>query len=141
MMKLKCALSGQERPTSHNYLATKAARLTASTGAPVTVSELVEKYIAKNVCAELRRGVPASTINPSHGFTDEQLSELVAFNSKSRNTFEFKDGVYTVTGKSEQRRAPRVVAVTPEPPAPEPTAEELSANVETALEALADLND
>ena len=139
-MKLKCALTGQERPTSHNYLATKAARLTAMTGTPVTVSELVGKYIAKNVCAELRRGVNVNTINPNHGFSDEQLTELVAFNSKSRNTFVFQDGVYTVTGKSEQRRAPRVVAVTPEQAKEEPTAEELSANVDEALKALADLN-
>ena len=47
---LTCVISGQSRKTSHNYLASKAARL------GVTSEWLLSNYVSKYICSQLRAG-------------------------------------------------------------------------------------
>ncbi len=77
---LACVISGQSRKTSHNYLASKAARLGVSS------EWLLNNYVSKYVCSQLRAGRSLSDLQTTDkSISDEQLKELVQKNSKSRS--------------------------------------------------------
>ena len=74
---LTCVISGQSRKTSHNYLASKAARL------GVTSEWLLKNYVSKYICSQLRAGRSVTDLIESRTNqsmppwlgTDEQLKE------------------------------------------------------------------
>jgi hypothetical protein len=101
---LKCVISGQARKTSHNYLASKAARLGVSS------EWLLNNYVSKYVCSQLRAGRPLGDLNVTDNqISDEQLKELVQKNSKSRVTnFWFESGVYNTAKPTPKKREEKV---------------------------------
>jgi len=103
---LKCQISGQSRKTSHNYLASKAARLGVSS------DWLLNNYVSKYVCSQLRAGRSVSELvkeDTQFAGTDEQLKELVQKNSKSRVTnFWFENGVYKTAKPTPKKREEKV---------------------------------
>mgnify|MGYP003138368031 CR=1 FL=1 len=101
---LKCVISGQARKTSHNYLASKAARLGVSS------EWLLNNYVSKYVCSQLRAGRPLGDLNVTDNqISDEQLKELVQKNSKSRVTnFWFEGGVYNTAKPTPKKREEKV---------------------------------
>jgi len=101
---LKCVISGQARKTSHNYLASKAARLGVSS------DWLLNNYVSKYVCSQLRAGRPLNDLNVTENqISDEQLKELVQKNSKSRVTnFWFEGGVYNTAKPTPKKREEKV---------------------------------
>jgi len=101
---LTCVISGQARKTSHNYLASKAARLGVSS------EWLLNNYVSKYVCSQLRAGRPLGDLNVTDNqISDEQLKELVQKNSKSRVTnFWFEGGVYNTAKPTPKKREEKV---------------------------------
>ena len=101
---LKCVISGQARKTSHNYLASKAARLGVSS------DWLLNNYVSKYVCSQLRAGRPlGDLISTTNQITDEQLKELVQKNSKSRVTnFWFEGGTYKTAKPTPKKKEEKV---------------------------------
>ena len=101
---LKCLISGQSRKTSHNYLASKATRL------GVTSEWLLNNYVSKYVCSQLRAGRNVSDLaTDGWSGTDEQLKELVQKNSKSRVTdFWFEAGVYKTAKPTPKKKEEKV---------------------------------
>ena len=101
---LTCVISGQARKTSHNYLASKAARLGVSS------EWLLNNYVSKYVCSQLRAGRPLGDLNVTENqISDEQLKELVQKNSKSRVTnFWFEGGVYNTAKPTPKKREEKV---------------------------------
>lgn len=109
---LRCQISGQSRKTSHNYIASKAKRLGVSS------EWLLENYVSKYVCSQLRAGRSLSSLNadrvnpdkmPPCLITDELLKELVQKNSKSRVTnFWFEGGVYKTAKPTPKKREEKV---------------------------------
>mgnify|MGYP003661471140 CR=1 FL=1 len=101
---LACVISGQSRKTSHNYLASKAARLGVSS------DWLLTNYVSKYVCSQLRAGRSLSDLqNTDNVISDEQLKELVQKNSKSRVTnFWFESGVYNTAKPTPKVREEKV---------------------------------
>jgi len=97
---LRCVISGQARKTSHNYLASKAGRLGVSS------EWLLNNYVSKYVCSQLRAGRPLGDLNVTENqISDEQLKELVQKNSKSRVTnFWFEGGVYNTAKPTPKKR-------------------------------------
>tara|TARA_R100000008_G_scaffold85643_1_gene76147 strand:+ start:1176 stop:1634 length:459 start_codon:yes stop_codon:yes gene_type:complete len=97
---LACVISGQSRKTSHNYLASKAARLGVSS------EWLLNNYVSKYVCSQLRAGRSLSDLQTTDkSISDEQLKELVQKNSKSRVTdFWFDGGVYHTAKPTPKKR-------------------------------------
>ena len=87
---LACIITGQSRKTSHNYLNDKAKRLGVSS------DWLLNKYVSKFVCSQLRAGKALSDLQTTdQKISDQLLTDLVRKNSKSRVTdFWFKNGVY-----------------------------------------------
>ena len=106
---LTCVISGQSRKTSHNYLASKAARL------GVTSEWLLTNYVSKYVCSQLRAGRNVNDLvgdRPPFMGTDEQLKELVQKNSKSRVTnFWFEHGVYKTAKPTPKKKEEKTVTV------------------------------
>ena len=104
--KLTCAITGQSRVTSENYLKQKADRLGKS------VSWLLENYISKHACSRLRKGVKLSEITDAV-IADHRLTDLVKNNSKCREEFSFVDGVYTPskTKAPKVAKAPKAVVL------------------------------
>jgi len=103
---LTCQISGQSRKTSHNYLASKAARLGVSS------EWLLSNYVSKYVCSQLRAGRNVNDLvgdRPPFMGTDEQLKELVQKNSKSRVTnFWFESGVYKTAKPTPKKKEEKV---------------------------------
>ena len=108
---LTCVISGQSRKTSHNYLASKAARLGVSS------EWLLNNYVSKYICSQLRAGRSVQDLIESRTNqsmppwlgTDEQLKELVQKNSKSRVTnFWFEAGVYKTAKPTPKKREEKV---------------------------------
>ena len=101
---LTCQISGQSRKTSHNYLASKATRL------GVTSEWLLNNYVSKYVCSQLRAGRNVSDLaTDGWSGTDEQLKELVQKNSKSRVTdFWFEAGVYKTAKPTPKKKEEKV---------------------------------
>ena len=108
---LTCVISGQSRKTSHNYLASKAARLGVSS------EWLLNNYVSKYICSQLRAGRSVQDLIESRTNqsmppwlgTDEQLKELVQKNSKSRVTnFWFEGGVYKTAKPTPKKREEKV---------------------------------
>ena len=103
---LTCQISGQSRKTSHNYLASKAARLGVSS------DWLLNNYVSKYVCSQLRAGRNVNDLvgdRPPFMGTDEQLKELVQKNSKSRVTnFWFESGTYKTAKPTPKKREEKV---------------------------------
>lgn len=101
---LKCLISGQSRKTSHNYLASKATRL------GVTSEWLLNNYVSKYVCSQLRAGRNVSDLaTDGWSGTDEQLKELVQKNSKSRVTdFWFESGTYKTAKPTPKKKEEKV---------------------------------
>ena len=111
---LTCVISGVSRKTSHNYLASKAARL------GVTRDWLLKNYVSKYVCSQLRAGRSVNDLIESRSNqkmppwlgTDEQLKELVQKNSKSRVTnFWFEHGVYKTAKPTPKKREEKTVSI------------------------------
>ena len=106
---LTCQISGQSRKTSHNYLASKAKRL------GVTSEWLLNNYVSKYVCSQLRAGRSVSELvkdDTQFAGTDEQLKELVQKNSKSRVTnFWFENGVYKTAKPTPKKREEKTVTL------------------------------
>ena len=104
--KLTCAITGQSRVTSENYLKQKADRLGKS------VSWLLENYISKHACSRLRKGVKLSELTDTV-IADHRLTDLVKNNSKCREEFSFVDGVYTPskTKAPKVAKAPKAVVL------------------------------
>ena len=106
---LTCQISGQSRKTSHNYLASKAARLGVSS------EWLLNNYVSKYVCSQLRAGRNVNDLvgdRPPFMGTDEQLKELVQKNSKSRVTnFWFEGGVYKTAKPTPKKREEKTVTI------------------------------
>jgi len=106
---LTCQISGQSRKTSHNYLASKAARLGVSS------EWLLNNYVSKYVCSQLRAGRNVNDLvgdRPPFMGTDEQLKELVQKNSKSRVTnFWFEAGVYKTAKPTPKKREEKTVTI------------------------------
>jgi hypothetical protein len=104
---LACVISGQSRKTSHNYLASKAKRL------GVTSEWLLNNYVSKYVCSQLRAGRSLSDLqNTDNVISDEQLKELVQKNSKSRVTnFWFEGGVYNTAKPTPKKREEKTVSI------------------------------
>ena len=104
---LKCLISGQSRKTSHNYLASKATRL------GVTSEWLLNNYVSKYVCSQLRAGRNVSDLaTDGWSGTDEQLKELVQKNSKSRVTdFWFENGIYKTAKPTPKKREEKTVTL------------------------------
>ena len=104
---LACVISGQSRKTSHNYLASKAARLGVSS------DWLLTNYVSKYVCSQLRAGRSLSDLqNTDNVISDEQLKELVQKNSKSRVTdFWFDGGVYNTAKAAPKKREEKPVTI------------------------------
>ena len=109
---LRCQISGQSRKTSHNYIASKAKRLGVSS------EWLLENYVSKYVCSQLRAGKSLDFLNanrldpdnyPPCLITDELLKELVQKNSKSRVTnFWFEGGVYKTAKPTPKKKEEKV---------------------------------
>jgi len=103
---LTCQISGQSRKTSHNYLASKAARLGVSS------EWLLNNYVSKYVCSQLRAGRNVNDLvgdRPPFMGNDEQLKELVQKNSKSRVTnFWFENGTYKTAKPTPKKREEKV---------------------------------
>ena len=108
---LTCVISGQSRKTSHNYLASKAARLGVSS------EWLLNNYVSKYICSQLRAGRSVQDLidsctnqsMPPWLGTDEQLKELVQKNSKSRVTnFWFESGTYKTAKPTPKKREEKV---------------------------------
>lgn len=108
---LTCVISGTSRKTSHNYLASKAARLGVSS------EWLLKNYVSKYICSQLRAGRSVTDLIDSRTDksmppwlgTDEQLKELVQKNSKSRVTnFWFEHGVYKTAKPTPKKREEKV---------------------------------
>ena len=108
---LTCVISGQSRKTSHNYLASKAARLGVSS------EWLLNNYVSKYICSQLRAGRSVQDLIESRTNqsmppwlgTDEQLKELVQKNSKSRVTnFWFEAGVYKTAKPTPKKKEEKV---------------------------------
>jgi len=111
---LTCVISGQSRKTSHNYLASKAARLGVSS------EWLLNNYVSKYICSQLRAGRSVTDLIDSRTNqsmppwigTDEQLKELVQKNSKSRVTnFWFEAGVYHTSKPTPKKREEKTVSI------------------------------
>ena len=111
---LTCVISGQSRKTSHNYLASKAARL------GVTSEWLLKNYVSKYICSQLRAGRSVTDLIESRTNqsmppwlgTDEQLKELVQKNSKSRVTnFWFEHGVYKTAKPTPKKKEEKTVTI------------------------------
>ena len=104
---LACVISGQSRKTSHNYLASKAARLGVSS------EWLLNNYVSKYVCSQLRAGRSLSDLQTTDkSISDEQLKELVQKNSKSRVTnFWFDGGVYHTAKPTPKKREEKTVSI------------------------------
>jgi len=104
---LTCVISGQARKTSHNYLASKAARLGVSS------EWLLNNYVSKYVCSQLRAGRPLGDLNVTENqISDEQLKELVQKNSKSRVTnFWFERGVYNTAKPTPKKTEEKTVTL------------------------------
>ena len=111
---LTCVISGQSRKTSHNYLASKAARLGVSS------EWLLNNYVSKYICSQLRAGRSVQDLIESRTNqsmppwlgTDEQLKELVQKNSKSRVTnFWFEAGVYKTAKPTPKKREEKTVSI------------------------------
>jgi len=101
---LTCQISGQARKTSHNYLASKAARLGVSS------DWLLNNYVSKYVCSQLRAGRNVSDL-AAEGWSgsDELLKELVQKNSKSRVTnFWFESGTYKTAKPTPKKKEEKV---------------------------------
>ena len=136
---LACIITGQSRKTSHNYLNDKAKRLGVSS------EWLLENYVSKFVCSQLRAGKALSDLQTTdQKITDQLLTDLVKKNSKSRVTnFWFKNGVYQTakpTPKPVQKKV-TVEDITVEAKAPKfvPTVEPVKEA--TFEEALAELQE
>tara|TARA_R100000458_G_C8200911_1_gene191494 strand:- start:197 stop:700 length:504 start_codon:yes stop_codon:yes gene_type:complete len=104
---LACVITGQSRKTSHNYLADKAKRLGVSS------DWLLNNYVSKFVCSQLRAGKALSDLQTTdRKIDDKKLFELVSRNSKSRVTsFWFENGVYQTakpTPKKVKKTEPTV---------------------------------
>tara|TARA_R100000008_G_C3582309_1_gene169427 strand:- start:948 stop:1451 length:504 start_codon:yes stop_codon:yes gene_type:complete len=104
---LACVITGQSRKTSHNYLADKAKRLGVSS------DWLLNNYVSKFVCSQLRAGKALSDLQTTdQKIDDKKLFELVSRNSKSRVTsFWFENGVYQTakpTPKKVKKTEPTV---------------------------------
>ncbi len=104
---LACVITGQSRKTSHNYLADKAKRLGVSS------DWLLNNYVSKFVCSQLRAGKALSDLQTTdRKIDDKNLFELVSRNSKSRVTsFWFENGVYQTakpTPKKVKKTEPTV---------------------------------
>ena len=93
--KLICQITGQSRITSENYLRQKAERLGKS------VDWLLNNYVSKQICSQLRKGKNISELTDKV-FSDEQLTKLVANNSKSREAFTFNNGSYVAQSKTKR---------------------------------------
>ena len=106
---LTCQISGQSRKTSHNYLASKAARLGVSS------EWLLNNYVSKYVCSQLRAGRNVNDLvgdRPPFMGNDEQLKELVQKNSKSRVTnFWFENGTYKTAKPTPKKREEKTVTL------------------------------
>ena len=111
---LTCVISGQSRKTSHNYLASKAARLGVSS------EWLLNNYVSKYICSQLRAGRSVQDLIESRHDksmppwlgTDEQLKELVQKNSKSRVTnFWFEGGVYHTAKPTPKKKEEKTVTL------------------------------
>ena len=111
---LTCVISGQSRKTSHNYLASKAARLGVSS------EWLLNNYVSKYICSQLRAGRSVQDLIESRTNqsmppwlgTDEQLKELVQKNSKSRVTnFWFEHGVYKTAKPTPKKKVEKTVTL------------------------------
>ena len=104
---LACIITGQSRKTSHNYLNDKAKRLGVSS------DWLLNNYVSKFVCSQLRAGRALSDLQPTdQKITDQLLTDLVKKNSKSRVTnFWFKDGVYQTAKPTPKKREEKTVTV------------------------------
>ena len=111
---LTCVISGQSRKTSHNYLASKAARLGVSS------EWLLNNYVSKYICSQLRAGRSVTDLIESRTNqsmppwlgTDEQLKELVQKNSKSRVTnFWFEAGVYKTAKPIPKKKEEKTVTI------------------------------
>lgn len=117
--KLTCVISGQSRYTSEKYLKEKADRLGKS------VQWLLENYVSKNVCSELRKGVHISKLTDSD-ICDSRLETLVRHNSKCREDFTFENGYYkAAVTSSKAPKAPKVVVEKKESKKVEQTLEEV----------------
>ena len=111
---LTCVISGTSRKTSHNYLASKAARLGVSS------EWLLKNYVSKYICSQLRAGRSVTDLidnrtdksMPPWLGTDEQLKELVQKNSKSRVTnFWFEHGVYKTAKPTPKKKEEKTVTI------------------------------
>lgn len=98
--KLTCKITGNSRVTSENYLNDKAKRLGK------TVTWLMDNYISKTVCSQLRKGIPLSKLTDKN-ISDEELTTLVRNNSKCTDDFTFVNGVYTPSKSTKVEKTPK----------------------------------
>lgn len=94
---LTCKITGNTRVTSENYLNDKAARLGK------TVQWLKDNYVSKNICSQLRKGIPVSKLTDKT-ISDADLKNLIKCNSKCSDEFEVVNGVYTPTKSTSKTK-------------------------------------